>query len=162
MLTSQKTASRLGLLRRIVLICLKNTKGQVYLQKHLLSAPLYAGLWDFSVIGSVFAGESAIDAAARELFQQTGIKHARLHAVGSLPYIDSNGANLSATFFLAGPSSILPASNSAHAADSIFIDQYELEGLALHQQDMLTPELVWAIRAGWIFSRSTKYFWAES
>lgn len=160
MLTSLKTASKLGLLRRIVLICLKNTRGMVYLQKHTTSAPLYAGLWDVSAIGSVYAGESPEDAAERELFQQLGIRHTRLRAMGSLPYTDSRGVSLSATFFLAGPSPMRPVPDETHIADGMFVDQHELEGLALHQQDMLTPELVWAVQAGWIFRRTSGPFLA--
>ena len=151
MLASPKTAARLGLLRRIVLICLKNTKGQVLLKKHPPQAPLYAGLWDVSVIGTVFAGESPADAAARELFSRLGIRGTRLRAIGSLPYTDNRGANLSATFFLAGPA--MPLSPLPPSVDTLLVDQHELEGLVLHQQEMLTPELVWAVRAGWIFPR---------
>ncbi len=161
MLTSRKTASKLGLLRRIVLICLKNAKGKVYLQKHATSAPLYAGLWDVSAIGSVFAGESPEDAAERELREQLGIGSARLRAMGTLPYTDSRGASLSATFFLAGPSAARPVRDESRSEDGMFVDQYELEGLALHQQEMLTPELVWAVQAGWIFRRASGPFLAN-
>ena len=154
MLTSLKTASKLGLLRRIVLICLKNTRGMVYLQKHTESAPLYAGLWDVSAIGSVFAGESPEDAAERELFQQLGIRGAKLKAMGTLPYTDSRGSSLSATLFLAGPSSWRPQRDENRSMDGMFVDQQELEGLALHQQEMLTPELIWAVQAGWIFRKA--------
>lgn len=160
MLTSLKTASRLGLLRRIVLICLKNTRGQVYLQKHAATAPLYAGLWDVSAIGSVFAGESPADAASRELAVKLGIRHTRVRALGTLPYTDSRGANLSATFFLAGPSPVVPVVDGTIVADAMFVDQHELEGLALHQQEMLTPELIWAVRSGWIFPRAGHHFLA--
>ena len=141
MLTSLKTASKLGLLRRIVLICLKNTRGMVYLQKHTESAPLYAGLWDVSAIGSVFAGESPEDAAERELFQQLGIRGAKLKAMGTLPYTDSRGSSLSQR-------------DENRSMDGMFVDQQELEGLALHQQEMLTPELIWAVQAGWIFRKA--------
>lgn len=157
MLTSLKTASGLGLLRRIVLICLKNTKGQVYLKKHADSAPLYAGLWDVSAIGNVFAGEAPLDAAYRELADKLGIRHTKMRNIGSLPYTDSRGVSLSAFFFLAGPSSVVPDTDGSQV-DSMFVDQYELEGLALHQQEMLTPELIWAIRSGWIFPRQGSQF----
>ncbi len=160
MLTSLKTASRLGLLRRIVLVCLKNTRGQVYLQKHASSAPLYAGLWDVSVIGSVFAGESPADAATRELLAQLKVSGTKMRIIGSLPYTDNRGVSLSASFFLAGPSPAMPAPDSSRVADAMFVDQYELEGLALHQQEMLTPELVWAVRSGWIFPRRDGQFLA--
>ena len=160
MLTSLKTASKLGLLRRIVLICFKDTRNRIYLQKHTASAPLYAGLWDVSAIGTVFAGESPADAADRELIQQLGIHGARLRAMGSLPYTDSRGASLSATFFLAGPSPAIPAPDDSVCADGMFVDQYELEGLALHQQDMLTPELVWAVQSGWLFRKPSGPFLA--
>ena len=153
MLTPLKTASRSGMLRRIILICLKNTKGQVYLRKNVSTAPLYAGLWDVSAIGNVFAAESPEDAAVRELSHQLGITRTRLRNMGTLPYTDSRGSNLSATFFLAGPSPVRPAIDPARMEDGMFVDQHELEGLALHQQDMLTPELVWAVHSGWIFPR---------
>ena len=158
MLTSSKTASGLGLLRRIVLICLKNTKGQVYLQKHSSSVPLYGGLWDVSAIGSVFADESPLDAAFRELDDQLGVRHTKIRAIGSLPYTDSRGSSLSASFFLAGPSPVIPDIDCSQVSDAMFVDQYELEGLALHQQEMLTPELIWAVRSGWIFPRSDSQF----
>lgn len=154
MLTSPRTASRLGLLRRIVLICLKNTRGQVFLRKHATTDPLYAGLWDVSAIGTVFAAESPEDAAVRELSEQLGIGRVRLKAMGTLPYTDSRGASLSASFFLAGPSPARPVDAAGRMADGMFVDRYELEGLALHQQDMLTPELIWAVQAGWIFHRA--------
>ena len=160
MLTPLKTASRLGLLRRIVLICLKNTRGMVYLRKHTAQAPLYAGLWDVSAIGSVFAGESPEDAAERELFQQLGIRKAKLKAMGTLPYTDSRDSNLSATFFLAGPSPARPQLDESRSADGMFVDQHELEGLALHQQEMLTPELIWAVQSGWIFRKRGGLFLA--
>lgn len=158
MLTSPKTASGLGLLRRIVLICLKNTKGQVYLQKHSSSAPLYGGLWDVSAIGSVFANESPMDAAFRELSSQLGVRRTKVRAIGSLPYTDSRGSSLSASFFLAGPSPVIPDVDDSQVSDAMFVDQYELEGLALHQQEMLTPELIWAVRSGWIFPRADSQF----
>ncbi len=158
MLTSLKTASKLGLLRRIVLICLKNTRGQVYLQRHASSAPLYAGLWDVSVIGSVFAGESPLDAASRELYEKLGVRHTKIRTIGSLPYTDSRGASLAASFFLAGPTPVVPGISGTPMPDAMFVDQYELEGLALHQQEMLTPELIWAVRSGWIFQRPGSHF----
>lgn len=161
MLTPPKTAARLGLLRRIILICLKNTKGLVYLHRHAATDSLYAGLWDVSVIGSIFASEAPIDAAARELSQQLGVRNTRIRAVGSLPYTDSRGTSLSATFFIAGPSPAIPLQNPSGVADGMFVDQYELEGLVLHQQEMLTPELIWAVRSGWIFQKRGKALSAD-
>ena len=158
MLTSLKKASHLALLRRIVLVCLKNTRGQVYLQRHASSAPLYAGLWDVSVIGRVFAGESPSSAAERELKEQLNVAGTRMRTIGSLPYTDNRGISLSASFFQAGPSPVIPSPDSSQVADTMFVDQHELEGLALHHQEMLTPELVWAVRAGWIFTRSKIHF----
>lgn len=152
-LTSPKTASRLGLLRRAVLVCLKNTAGKVYLHKRPSNASLYAGLWDISVVGTVFAGESPVDAAERELDSKLGIRRTRLRAVGQLPYTDGRGTSLSATFFLAGPSSVTPRPSAEFMEDGMFVDEHELEGLAFHQQDMLTPELVWAVQSGWIFRK---------
>jgi hypothetical protein len=33
----------------------------------------------------------------------------------------------------------------------MFVDADELRGLVKLQQDMLTPELVWAVHSGWLF-----------
>ena len=150
MLTSRTTATRLGLLRRVVLICLQNTRGQVYLQRRPESSTLYAGLWDVSAVGTVFAGESPEDAARRELSDQLGIDMTRLRNIGFLPYTDSGGTSLSATFFLAGPCPAIPSPRE-ETSDGMFVDAFELEGLTFHQQSLLTPELIWAVQSGWIF-----------
>ena len=150
MLTSRATATRLGLLRRVVLVCLQNTRRQVYLQRRAESSTLYAGLWDVSAVGSVFAGECPDDAARRELAEQLGIEMTRLRKIGSLPYTDSGGSSLSATFFLAGPCPAFPSPRET-ASDGMFVDAFELEGLTDHHQSLLTPELIWAVQAGWIF-----------
>ena len=73
--------------------------------------------------------------------------------MGTLPYTDSLGSSLSATFFLAGPSPVRPLLDESRSDDGMFVDQHELEGLALHQQEMLTPELIWAVQSGWIFRK---------
>lgn len=69
MLTVPGMASVLDLLRRIVLICLKNTKGRC-LHRHPPQAPLHPGLWGGTAINTVFAEESPTDAATRELFRR--------------------------------------------------------------------------------------------
>ncbi len=152
MLTPLTLAPSLGLLYRVALTCFKNIQGQVFLQRRPENSTLYAGLWDVSAVGRVFAGESPEDTARRELEEQLGIEMTRLRTIGSLPYTDSNGTNLSATFFLAGPSSALPKLKNS-ASDGMFVDAFELIGLVAHQQNMFTPELIWAIQSGWIFPR---------
>lgn len=152
MLTPLTLAPSLGLLYRVALTCYKNTRGQVYLQRRPENAALYAGLWDVSAVGRVYAGESPEDAARRELAEQLSINATRLRNIGSLPYTDSGGSSLSATFFLAGPSPALPTLTN-HAADGMFVDAFELKGLIAHQQNMFTPELIWAVQSGWIFPR---------
>ena len=154
-LTSQSLASSLGLLHRVVLVCLKNTRGQVYLQKKTKTSAVYAGLWDVSAAGRIFAGESSEDAARRELAVQLGIGVTRLRNIGSLPYTDSTGANLSATFFLAGPCPAIPTPGST--SNGMFVDVFELQGLVEHQQSLLTPELIWAVKSGRISLGAEKF-----
>jgi isopentenyl-diphosphate delta-isomerase type 1 len=48
--------------------------GRVLLQRRALVKQTWPGLWDVSVAGHVSAGESAIDAAIRETFEEIGLR----------------------------------------------------------------------------------------
>ena len=144
-------ALRRKLPRRIVLVCLYDRHGKIFLQRRSTALARHPGLWDISVTGDVMAGESLEGAALRELRQRLGIAGARIRSVASLPYTDSEGASLSATFFRAGPCGTRPVPDPEMVCDGMTVDADELSGLVRHQQDLLTPELIWAVRSGWIF-----------
>jgi isopentenyldiphosphate isomerase len=61
---------------------------RVLLQRRALVKDTWPGLWDISVAGHVTAGESAIDAAIRETFEEIGLMIAaeELTHIGTLRY----------------------------------------------------------------------------
>jgi len=136
--------------RRTVLVCLRDRRGRIFLQRRALHLPVHPGLWDMAVSGDVLAGESYAGAALRELEQRLGLKGLKITPRASLPYTDSNGASLSAMFFMAGPVSSALTPDPASICDSMYVDLDELNGLIRYQHDMLTPELIWAVRSGWM------------
>ncbi len=143
-------AQRRKLQRRVVLVSLRDTHGGIFLQRRALASSRHPGLWDLSVTGNVMAGESLEGAALRELEHCLGIQGATVKATASLPYSVSDGVNVSADFFLAGPTALKPRLNPAIACDGMFVSADELRGFVEHQPDMLTPELAWAVRSGWV------------
>ena len=62
--------------------------GRVLLQRRALAKLTWPGLWDVSVAGHVSAGESAIDAAIRETFEEIGLRVApeELAHIGELRF----------------------------------------------------------------------------
>lgn len=149
------SAERRKLPRRIVLICLRDGRGRFFLSRRAAPHSPHPGLWDLSVSGSVMAGESFQSAALRELAQKLGIRSANVRTAAFLPYIGSDGASLSAMFFMAGPAFLPSRPRLDPARDGMFVDADELRWLAEYQQNMLTPELVWVIRSGRLFPPSS-------
>lgn len=158
MLTPLSAALRRKLPRRIVFVGIRDSHSRLFLTRRALHLARHPGLWDISVTGDVLAGESLEGAALRELRQRLGIAVTSIRSVASLPYADSGGASLSATFFLAGPVSSPPSPAPEIVCDGMFVDADELRGLVRHQPDLLTPELIWAVRSGWVFDKTRRRF----
>lgn len=59
--------------RLAVHICLFNSKGEMLVQQRQPFKKVWSNMWDVSVGGSVFAGETSDVAARRELFEELGI-----------------------------------------------------------------------------------------
>lgn len=59
----------------VVHICLFNQKGQLLIQQRQLDKAGYPGLWDVTAAGSALAGENSAAAAARELWEELGLRH---------------------------------------------------------------------------------------
>ena len=59
----------------VVHICLFNQKGQLLIQQRQLNKAGYPGLWDVTAAGSALAGENSAAAAARELWEELGLRH---------------------------------------------------------------------------------------
>lgn len=153
LLTPLVTARKRKMSRRIVLVSLRDAKGRVYLQQRATTLSRHPGLWDVAVVGDVLAGESFEGAALRELEQKLGISGTLVRTAAALPYKDSDGTNLSATYFNAGPTASHPAPDPESVQDGMFVTIDELAGLLLHHQELLTPELAWAVRSGWMVGK---------
>ena len=54
-------------------VCLFSTDGRMLIQKRADFKGLWGGLWDITAGGSVLAGETTREGAARELFEEIGV-----------------------------------------------------------------------------------------
>ena len=54
-------------------VCVFASDGRMLVQKRVKTKALWAGLWDISASGSVLAGETGPEGAARELYEELGI-----------------------------------------------------------------------------------------
>lgn len=62
-----------GLRHRAVHVLVRDSKGNVFLQRRAESKDMHPGLWDSSVSGHLDAGERYDDAAVREMGEELGI-----------------------------------------------------------------------------------------
>lgn len=58
----------------VVQVCLFSSKGELLIQRRAKTHGNYGGLWDLSAGGSALAGETARQAAARELKEELGVE----------------------------------------------------------------------------------------
>lgn len=70
-----------GLIHRIIRIVAVSPDNKVLLQKRSPQLALFPGCWNETVSGHVDAGESYLEAARRELFEELGIQSASLKEV---------------------------------------------------------------------------------
>ena len=60
---------------RVVAICVFNSQGQLLIQQRAADKVGWPNAWDLSAGGSVLAGETSQEGAARELCEEIGITH---------------------------------------------------------------------------------------
>lgn len=63
-----------------------NSKGELYLQKRSMTKDVQPGKWDTAVGGHVDAGESILEALAREVSEELGIVGAKMQPLFVYPY----------------------------------------------------------------------------
>jgi isopentenyl-diphosphate delta-isomerase len=140
---------RFGLIRRVVLVALRDAAERIYVQLRAARCDVLPGHWELSATGHVRAGESREDAARRELEEEIGIRGTRL-ILRARHAPDAQSMSFS-TLYLAGPTSETPVPDLREVSDGMFLDQDEL--LALASQMPVTPALRWALSAGHLFRR---------
>lgn len=69
----RKEVHRDGDWHRVVHVWLVNPHGELLIQKRSMKKEAYPGLWDISCAGHVSWGESALDAAEKELSEELGV-----------------------------------------------------------------------------------------
>lgn len=134
-------AHRQGLFHRSVLILVYDARGKLYLQKRGAQKNVYPGRFDLSATGHVRAGESRLDAAARELHEELGLRAKTLTLLDTAPATQESGYEF-VTLFSAGRLSEPPRPNPEEVAGGVFVDAAELAALARDYRDWLTPAVM--------------------
>ena len=132
---------RQGLMHRSVLVLVYNESGKLYLQKRANNKRLYPGRWDLSATGHIEAGESREDGARRELNEELGVVAQHLTMRHVLPASPETGHE-HVTLYSAGVVRQTLRPNPDELDGGMFVDSDELNYLAVHYRDMLTPGLV--------------------
>ena len=65
-------------------VLVRHTDGSYLVTQRALDKHQYGGYWEASAGGSVLKGETALEAAARELFEETGIRANNLELLDTL------------------------------------------------------------------------------
>jgi Isopentenyldiphosphate isomerase len=145
----RKGVRRLGLIRRVVLVALRDAAHRIYIQQRGPHCDAMPGYWDLSATGHIQAGESREDAARRELEEEIGV--ARVRIIRVLEKAPDEESDVFSTLFLAGPTGDIPVPNPEEVSDGMFLDEDELRALAAYTPDRITPALRWAIGTGRLF-----------
>ena len=70
-----------GYYHMVVDILVQHVDGNFLLTKRDMSKDVYPGYWEASAGGSAIAGEEPLEAAKRELYEETGLKASKLELV---------------------------------------------------------------------------------
>lgn len=141
MVMPKTEAHRQSLNHRSVLVLVYSPEKKLYLQKRGPQKSLYPGRFDLSATGHVQAGESRLDAAARELYEELGLQARKLVWLDTIEASQQTGYEF-VTLFSAGRIADPPRPNPEEVAGGMFVDPTELTALVRDYRDMLTPGLV--------------------
>lgn len=139
---------RRSLAHRVALVILRDRQGRVLVARG--GTDDISGLWRVSAAGQVRAGEAREDAARRLLAAHLGITAVPCVLRTSLDASPATGFR-QVSLFTAGPVAEVPAPAPERIAEVMFLDRDELTGLAEHFPEMLSSDLLWAVRGGYIF-----------
>jgi isopentenyl-diphosphate Delta-isomerase len=135
-------AIRQSLYYRLVSVLVFRPDGKLFLQKRGPKKNLYPNRFDLSATGHVQAGEARTEAAARELYEELGLRAQSLTVLDTVVGSEQTSQAF-VTLFSAGRISEPPRPNPQEVAGGMFVDQAELAALVRDYRDMLTPGLVY-------------------
>ena len=134
--------------RRVVCVALYSRRKTLYLHKRMEPMLDFQGLWDL-YSGAVLLGEAREDAALRLLRAKTGLAQPSLTEAARRPGDREQPSHL--TLFTARlPIGVSPVKERY---ETMQVDADELEGLAAHAPELLTPSLLWAAQDGHLFKK---------
>ena len=144
MLTPRQTALARNMPHRVALVSLRDRGGRLWLTRgrQTPEAPRY---WDFSARGQVLAGEARAGAAARLLQEALGLPDAQPVQQAVLPPLAFEGARQCILF-----TAVQRGGQVVARTEGMFVDKDELDGLAEHFSDLLSPCLLWCVRNGYV------------
>lgn len=144
------TAHQQGLSMKSVFVLIYNKQGKFFLQRRADNKALAPGMWDISAATHVGADEALEAAAERVLLKELNLASTTLHYQRS-QQVSIDDATLWCSIYTAtiGTNTLKP--NPEEVQDGLYVDAEELQSLYEHFPDMLTPVLVWAIKAKHIF-----------
>ena len=136
----QTHVRRQNLRHKAVFVCLRNTRGDIFLHKRPgAGVKEQAGLWSLSASGHVRAGESLYDAAARRLGEVLGVTGVELHEAGNIPP-SSLTDNAGITLFMTAKTSLIPK----FASEGMFVDREEFMAILRDFPHQVSPNVLLA------------------
>lgn len=146
----REQALRQRLRHRIVLVCLRNTRGGIFLHKKS-SAGDGGETWLPAVYDLVLAGESRQDAAVRLLGAEFGISGLEVFEAARFAQPASGPVgNVEATLFLTAKTSALPRLPELDNQEGMFVDQEEFKAILRDYPHMLPP--LWSFALPYFFA----------
>lgn len=136
-----------GLLHRAVVIFIRNSRGEIYLQKRSPEMRFYPNFWTASCTGHVSAGESYLEGGLRELTEELGIT-CDLELLGkftSPKWKITNGVDWEIVSVFSGVSDD-PIVLSDESVDGKFVAPKEFETLASADPPVLTPDTLLSLK----------------
>jgi len=144
---SVEEAHRQLLPHRSIQVLVYNAENKLFLQKRSPQKNIYPGRWDVSVRGHVHVGESAFEAATRELWEVLRLKVDRLQQIKELEASPDTGHEF-VTVFMASRITQSPSPNPNKVQDGYYYSNEELTCLIKEFKELLTPGLVTLWEAG--------------
>ena len=149
---SRTDAHRQGLYHRSVLVLAYDQQYRLIIQKRHGSKELYPGRWDLSATGHILAGESALEAAYRELEEEMGITASTMRHIITINGREDTNYEF-VYLFSAGRTAVPPRPNPLEVEDISFTDRNDMETLVHEFPNILCPGLVYFWRRQLLFPK---------
>jgi len=145
LLMPKQTALARDMPHRMALVALRERGGRLWLARNPKQTPDTPHCWDFSARGQILAGEARASAAARLLEEALGLSDAQPLPQAVLPPLAFEGARQCILF-----TAVQRGEQVASKGEGMFVDKDELDGLAEHFPDLLSPCLLWCVQNGYL------------